>query len=69
MSVVNAKLIVDKEMRNEMKTLNLPELQKQYDAMVKIAIRSMDNDVDLEPAFEKELTNLMRLVKSLGGKV
>jgi len=69
MSVVNAKLIVDKEMRNEMKTLNLPELQKQYDAMVKIAQRSIDADVDLSPAFERELTLLMRAVKSLGGKV
>lgn len=69
MSVVNAKLIVDKEMRNEMKTLNLPELQKQYDAMVKIAKRSLDADVDLSPAFERELTLLMRAVKSLGGKV
>lgn len=56
-------------MRNEMKNLKLPELQKQYDAMVKIAIRSMDNDVDLEPAFEKELYALMKVVKSLGGKV
>lgn len=48
---------------------DLPTLQKQYDQMVKIAIRSMDNDVDLEPAFERELTQLMRLVKSMGGKV
>lgn len=48
---------------------DLPTLQREYDQMVKIAKRSLDADVDLSPAFERELTNLMRLVKSLGGRV
>lgn len=53
-----------------MKTpMNLVTLQKQYDQMVKIAKRSLDADVDLSPAFERELTSLMRVVKSMGGKV
>ena len=50
-----------------MKTpMDLPTLQKQYDAMVQIAI---DSDYDLTPAFERELTLLMRVVKSMGGRV
>ena len=49
--------------------MDLPTLQREYDAMVKIAIRSMDNDVDLSPAFEKELTSLMKVVKAMGGRV
>ena len=53
-----------------MKTpMDLPTLQREYDQMVKIAKRSLDNDVDLSPAFERELTQLMRLVKAMGGKV
>lgn len=53
-----------------MKTpMDLATLQKQYDQMVKIAKRSLDGDVDLSPAFERELTQLMRLVKSMGGKI
>lgn len=47
----------------------LPALQKQYDQMVKIAKRSLDNNVDLSPAFERELLLLTRVVKSMGGKV
>ena len=53
-----------------MKTLtDLPTLQKQYDQMVKVANRSIDNGVDLSPAFERELTLLMRAVKAMGGRV
>ena len=47
----------------------LNELQNEYNEMVKIAMDSINDDIDLDPQFEKELTNLMRLVKSLGGKV
>jgi hypothetical protein len=57
-------------MRNEMKTpSDLATLQKNYDAMVKIAKRSLDGNVSLTPAFERELTQLMRVVKSMGGRV
>ena len=53
-----------------MKTpMDLAILQKEYDAMVKVAQRSLDADVDLSPAFERELTSLMRVVKAMGGKV
>jgi hypothetical protein len=53
-----------------MKTpMDLVSLQKQYDAMVKVAKSSISHDVDLSPAFERELTALMRVVKSMGGKV
>ena len=45
---------------------DLATLQAEYDLMVKIA---MESDYDLDPQFEKELTNLMRLIKSLGGNV
>lgn len=48
---------------------DLPTLQKQYDAMVKVAKQSIARDVDLDPRFERELTQLMRVVKSMGGKV
>lgn len=48
---------------------DLPTLQKNYDAMVKIAKRSLDGNVSLTPAFERELTQLMRVVKSMGGRV
>jgi hypothetical protein len=44
----------------------LEKLQAEYDLMVKIAYES---DFDLDPEFERELTNLMRLIKSLGGNV
>jgi len=44
-------------------------LQREYDAMVKVAKQSIARDVDLDPRFERELTLLMRAVKSMGGKV
>lgn len=47
---------------------DLPTLQKQYDAMKKVALQSISRDVDLDPRFERELTLLMRAVKSMGGK-
>jgi hypothetical protein len=57
-------------MRNEMKNLtDLPALQKEYDAMVKIANQSIARNVELNPKFERELTLLMRAVKGLGGRV
>jgi hypothetical protein len=43
--------------------------QKQYDQMKSIAMSSIQNDVDLDPRFERELLALTRLVKSLGGRV
>jgi len=48
---------------------DLATLQKQYDQMLKIAKRSLDADVDLSPAFERELLALTRVVKSMGGRV
>jgi len=48
---------------------DLATLQAEYDAMVKIAMATLDADQDLEPKFERELTLLMRVVKSMGGKV
>lgn len=69
MSAVSIRLITHRE-RDTMKvSSDLASLQKQYDQMVKIAKRSLDADVDLSPAFERELTSLMRVVKSMGGKV
>ena len=47
----------------------LSDLQEQYNAMVEQAMRSMDNGVPLHPKFERELTALTKLIKSLGGKV
>lgn len=49
--------------------MDLPTLQAEYNSMVEIAMRSIDADIDLDPKFERELTLLMRLVKSMGGKV
>lgn len=49
--------------------MDLATLQKEYDAMVKVAIRSLDNDIDLSPAFERELLALTKVVKAMGGKV
>ena len=43
---------------------DLATLQAEYDLMVKIAIES---DYDLDPKFERELTLLMKLIKSMGG--
>jgi hypothetical protein len=61
MSVVSVRIQVE---RKEVQMTKLEKLQAEYDAMVKIAYES---DFDLDPQFEKELTNLMRLIKSLGG--
>lgn len=46
----------------------LDELQREYDEMVVIAMEALDNDLDLDPKFERELFALMKIVKSLGGK-
>jgi len=43
---------------------DLKTLQAEYDLMVKIAYES---DFDLDPKFERELTALMKLIKSMGG--
>jgi hypothetical protein len=61
MSVVSVRIQVE---RKEVQMTKLEKLQAEYDLMVKIA---MESDYDLDPQFEKELTNLMRLIKSLGG--
>jgi hypothetical protein len=47
----------------------LSQLQKEYDAMVKVAKQSISNGVELTPAFVGEITRLMNLVRSMGGKV
>lgn len=47
----------------------LQSLQKQYDEMVAIANDALDNDVELDSMFEEELYRLMKVVKSLGGKI
>lgn len=52
-----------------MNTPRLSDLQAEYDAMVAIAMATLDADLDLDPEFERELTQLMGLVKSLGGRV
>jgi hypothetical protein len=51
------------------KIKKVSDYQKEYDAMVKVAKSSIAHGVELSPAFESELTNLMRLLKSMGGKV
>jgi hypothetical protein len=48
---------------------DLQSLQREYDAMVKVAKQSIARDVDLDPRFERELTLLMKAVKAMGGKV
>lgn len=48
---------------------DLATLQAEYDAMVAIAMDSIENDIDLDPQFERELTSLMRVIKSMGGNV
>ena len=45
---------------------DLATLQAEYDRMVKIAYES---DFDLDPKFERELTLLMKVIKSMGGNV
>jgi hypothetical protein len=64
MSVPCGNVIVERKVKLMNKTL--AELQAEYDLMVKIAYES---DFDLDPTFERELTTLMRLIKSLGGNV
>jgi hypothetical protein len=49
--------------------MDLPTLQAEYNSMVAIAMATLDADQDLDPKFERELTLLMRVVKSMGGKV
>jgi hypothetical protein len=49
--------------------MDLPTLQAEYNSMVAIAMATLDADLDLDPKFERELTALMRVVKSMGGKV
>lgn len=46
--------------------MDLLTLQKQYDMMVRLAEES---NYDLTDDFERELLALMRVVKSLGGKI
>lgn len=48
---------------------DLASLQKQYDQMLKVAKQSLNNNVDLSPAFERELTQLTKVIKSMGGRV
>lgn len=51
--------------------MNIPrlsELQAEYDSMVAIAMATLNADQDLDPEFERELTQLMKLVKALGGQ-
>jgi len=48
---------------------DLASLQKQYDQMLKVAKQSFNNNVDLSPAFERELTQLTKVIKSMGGRV
>lgn len=45
---------------------DLATLQKQYDMMVRLA---KECDYDLTDDFERELISLMKVVKSLGGKI
>ena len=71
MSVPSARIITTKE-RNIMFTktpMDLPTLQKEYDQMVKIAMRSIDHGIELSPKFEKELMLMMRTIKAMGGNV
>ena len=49
--------------------MNKLQLQKQYDAMVKVAKSSIAHGVDLTPQFQSELLSLTKLVKSIGGRV
>ncbi len=68
MSVPYANVIVERKVKLMNKTpMDLPTLQAQYDAMVEIAMATLDADLDLDPKFERELTALMRVVKSMGG--
>ena len=48
---------------------DLATLQAEYDSMVAIAMATLDADLDLDPKFERELTLLMKVIKSMGGNV
>ena len=48
---------------------DLLSLQREYDQMLKIAKRSLDANVELSPAFERELIQLTKVVKAMGGRV
>lgn len=66
LSQVCASIQIDKK-RDTMKTpTDLLTLQKQYDMMVRLA---KECNYDITDDFERELTQLMRLVKSMGGKI
>ncbi len=65
-------VIVERKVKlmNYSKTpMDLPTLQAEYNAIVAIAMATLDADQVLDPKFERELTLLMRVVKSMGGKV
>ena len=65
-----SKVFIEYRKDNTMRKIkNVSDYQKEYDAMVRIAKSSLDNGIDLDPRFEQELTSLMRLLKSMGGKV
>ena len=49
--------------------MNKLQLQKQYDAMVKVAKSSIAHGVELTPQFQGELLSLTKLLKSIGGRV
>jgi hypothetical protein len=49
--------------------MNKFQLQKQYDAMAKVAKSSIAHGVELTPQFQNELLSLTKLLKSIGGKV
>jgi hypothetical protein len=68
MSVPCGNVIVERKVKLMNKTpMDLATLQAKYDAMVAIAMATLDADLDLDPKFERELTALMRVVKSMGG--
>ncbi len=70
MSVPYGNVIVERKVKLMNKTpMDLPTLQAEYNTMVAIAMATLDADQDLDPKFERELTLLMRVVKSMGGKV
>lgn len=47
----------------------IADLQREYDEMVKIAMEALNSGFELDEEFEKELYRLMKVVKSLGGRV
>jgi hypothetical protein len=49
--------------------MDLPTLQAEYDSMVEIAMDTIESGYNLDPTFERELTLLMRVIKSMGGNV